>query len=129
VFANGGTTMKSAQEIQDGLAQFYGTEQYHKLNAFSNLKATDGVAWLCQNADCFWLIDIICSYQKKCMKDQMLCDMQFWTLTAKNNKGLVICERDTGDIAIKQVIDYTDFPLPEIKIWVENGVMMLPSER
>jgi len=27
-----------------------------------------------------------------------------------------------------QAIPYTDFPLEEMKIWVQNGVMMLPSE-
>jgi hypothetical protein len=138
--------MKTAQEIQNGLAQFYGTEHYHRLSPLhGKLVCTDGVAWLAENAGAFWLIDIIASYQARCMKDEMLRDMQFWTLTVhrpplekRGNRimATVICERDTGDVAIKQEIPYTDFPLPEIKFYVEPGevggkmvyVCLLPSE-
>ena len=71
----------------------------------------------------------------------MLRDMQFWTLSVKDNSAALICERDEGDIVIRQNIEYTDFPLPSIRIWLEAGaaiidgtersvmVAMLPSER
>ena len=133
--------MKTATQIQDGLSQFYGTQAYHRLSIFSKrLVATDGVAWLCQNAECFWLFDAIASHQPRAMKDPkgMLQDMQFWTLK-KDGKGgcLLKCERDTDDVFITQEIPFTDFPLDEVKIWIERGeladgpymVAMLPSER
>ena len=130
--------METVANIESGLGQFCGTEAYHRLTILPNLVATDGVAWLCKNAECFWLMDAIASYQGKCMKDPMLQDMQFWTLTqnTEDNTAVLICERDTGDVAIKQELEYSSFPLPEIKIWVEKGwagrevmVAMLPSER
>jgi hypothetical protein len=147
--------MKSKEEIEAGLAGFYGTEQYHRFSIlFKNHVLTDGVKWLCDNADCFWLMDVIASYHAKCMKDPkgMLQDMQFWTLTVHPKieeakpmtigavmKGkpkpmaTVICERDTGDVAITQKIPHTDFPLPEIKLYCSRAdenlwVIMLPSE-
>jgi hypothetical protein len=148
--------MKSKEEIEAGLAGFYGTEQYHRFSIlFRKHVCTDGVKFLCDACQSWWLLDIIGSYHAKCMKDPkgMLQDMQFWTLTvhpkietkpmtigAVMNQGkpkpmaTVICERDTGDIAIKQKIPYTDFPLPEIKLYCERAgenlfVIMLPQER
>ena len=128
--------MKTASEIQTGLNQFYGTEKYHRLTILPSLVATDGVAWLCKNAECFWLMDVVASYQKRAMKDPMLQDMQFWTMTVKDGMGKVICERDEGDVFVTQKME-TNFPLDEIKIWVERGeaggnpvmVAMLPNER
>ena len=121
--------MKPAQEIQDVLDQCTGTSEYHRFSPLSSLVITDGVKYLANNAGVYWLLDIVASYQNKCNKDEMLRDFQIWTLKVKNGKGKVICERDTDDVAITQKIEYTDFPLPEIKLYCENGVICLPSER
>lgn len=116
--------MKSKEEIEVGLAQFYGTEQYHRISVlFPQHRITDGVKWLCDNADCWWILDIICSRHSDCEKDpkKMLQEQQYWTLK-KNKTGRgakIICERDMGDIyePCTQRIPYTDFPLPEIKLY------------
>lgn len=73
------------------------------------------------------------------MDEDSLRYMQFWTLKVDTDEGtaVLICERDTGDLAIKHEIEFTDFPLDEIKVWLEVGmvgdeqalVAMLPSER
>ena len=132
--------MLKKAEIEDGLAGFTGTERYHRFSAlFRRFLLTDGAKWLADNAECYWLFDAIASYQPKCLKDASLRDMQFWTLTknAVNGGATLKCERDTGDKhPIVQEFPYTDFPLDEIKIWVEpteinSGAAMvayLPSE-
>lgn len=119
--------MKTATEIQSELANFCGTENYYKYLA--GLKLTDGVKAMAELCQAYWLLDIIASYQSKCLKDASLRDYQFWTLkkTGKNS-AIVICERDSDDVFLTQKIEYTDFPLDEMKIWVENGVVLLPSE-
>jgi hypothetical protein len=127
----------SAQEIQSGLSQFIGSEEFYRISAFTPwLIATEGVKWLADNAECWWLVDAIASHQLACRKDEALKFMQFWTLKTDLavGTGVLTCERDAGDIAITQHIDYTDFPLPEIRIWVEGVwgqqmTMMLPGER
>jgi hypothetical protein len=147
-----GKTMKTATaiEITQGMRNFYGTEGYTRLSPLhGSLVCTDGIVWLAQQANCFWLIDAIASYQSKCKKDESLRDIQFWTLTVhpkveapialqpKQGMATLVCERDSNDVAIKQEIEYTDFPLSEIKIFVEYGevngkpvmVCMLPGER
>jgi len=116
------------QSIESNLPYFTGTEAYHKFSILSNLKLTDGVKYLCEKAQCYWLMDIIASYQNKCNKDEMLKYFQIWTLTVKNGEAVVKCERDTNDIAITQKIPYTDFPLDSIKLYCDNGVILLTSE-
>ena len=127
---------KTKSEIEQGLAQFSGTEEYHKFSPLSRLVATDGVKWLAESAEAYWLLDAIASYQQKCSKDVMLREFQVWTLTrrfrdsAHGSEATLKCERDTGDKKpIRQEIEYTDFPLDEVKLYVENGVVMLPNER
>jgi hypothetical protein len=115
-------------EILNGLAHCYGTNGYHKFSILSPLQMTDGVKYLADKAGAFWLLDIIASHQPKAMQDPMLADMQFWTLKVKDGAGVVTCERDTDDVAITQEVDFTDFPLDEIKLYVTNGVILLPSE-
>ena len=121
-------------KLESGLAQFYGTESYHKFSIlFKDLVLTDGAKYLAEKAGAFWLMDIIGSYQPKCLKDPMLRDFQIWTLKVEGTKAVVTCERDTNDVAFKQDIPHTDFPLNSIKLYVmplyENfWVVMLPSE-
>ena len=85
-------------------------------------------------------MDAIASHQPKALRDPMLRDMQFWKLKVNADKSAVLtCERDEGDVAITQKIPATDFPLNEVKVWVEQGgespdgrrmmVAMLPGER
>jgi len=122
--------MEAVANLKSELDQFCGTEAYHKfsLSPISKLVMTDGVKYLCDKARCFWLMDIIASYQNKCNKDEMLREFQVWTLTVNNGKGVVKCERDTNDVFLTQNIPHTDFPLDEIKLYCINGVILLPSE-
>ena len=119
---------QKALAIKNSLAQFTGTESYHKFSILSKLVITDGVKYLCDKASAYWLMDLIASYQSKCQKDEMLRDMQFWTITVNGSQAVVKCERDTNDVAFSQKIGYTDFPLDEIKLYCQNGVILLPSE-
>jgi len=127
----------NATELKADLAGFSGTEGYTKY--FGGLMLTDGVRYLAENAGCFWLLDIIASYQSKCRKDADLREMQFWKLTVNaDDSAVVTCEDGNGKVKITQKMEYTDFPLDEVKIWVELGsvdlvnpayVAMLPGER
>jgi hypothetical protein len=117
-----------AAELEADLCQFTGTEAYHKFSPFSKLVLTDGVKYLCEKAGAYWLMDAIASYQKRCNADEMLRAFQIWTLTVEDSSGTLKCERDTNDVAITQNIPYTDFPMPSVKLYCIDGVILLPSE-
>ena len=125
-------SMKNKQEILNGLSDFYGTEQYYK-HPFTGVLFTDGIRYMAESCGAFWLIDEIAFAQRlpKIRNDDKLQEIQFWTLTVKDKSAVLTCERDEGDVAYRKTIDYTDFPLDEIKVWIEFGekpVMLLPSE-
>jgi hypothetical protein len=137
--------MESVAEIKSFLSQCWGSENHYfnDLSLASGVVYTSGIKGLMAKADCHWLMDAIYSYQHKCVKDESLHFMQFWTLTVDLEKktAVLICERDLDDVFVRQEIEHTDFPLPEIKIWLERGwtsirgkgrevmIAMLPDER
>jgi hypothetical protein len=133
--------MISAQELQQSLKQFTGTDNYYK--HLLGLRYTDGIQYLAEKAQCYWLIDVIASHQtKKLLADQMLKDFQLWLLVVSDShefikpkphhQAVVSCWGDTPNVGIKppvrQDIDFTDFPLSEIKLFLVQGVLMLPGE-
>lgn len=124
--------MITQAELLTNLAYFTGTTQYYK-HWLKKFVYTDGVQYLAEEAGAYWLIDAIASHQPEAVKDSMLKDFQIWKLivtqTDTSKTADLVCERDTDDVAITQHIDCTDFPLPEIKLYLESGVLMLPSER
>ena len=134
------------QEIENGLTQFHGTDEYHS-HWTRQLVMTDGVKWLADNAGAHWLIDMIASYQpdSRVRNNASLQSIQFWELRVNEDDGtavLSVVEDEGVPPALTQHIPFTDFPLPSIDIWVEKGyytdatgaersgfVAMLKSER
>ena len=108
------------------LDQFTGTEKYYQ-HSFANIRYTDGVKYLADTAKVYWLIDAIASYQKKHVATV---PFQLWELTVNPDQSAALTMReDKGCPAlVKQNIPYTDYPMPKIKLWLSNRVLMLPSE-
>ncbi len=125
-----------ASQIHQRLTHFTGTTTYvrHWTGA---LLYTEGVQWLAEKAGAYWLIDAIASWQPECRKHPMLREMQFWRLNvnqADNSAGLECFPDDGHPAHVRQEIEFTDFPLAEIKLWAAAGgpggrmVLMLPGE-
>ena len=111
------------------LEQFTGTENYYK--HWVGILYTDGVKYLAEEAEAYWLIDIIASWQlsTEVKRDPMLQRIQFWKLRVNpDNSAVLTCERDTVDVALTQKITYTDFPLESVIFYLTNRVLLLPSE-
>jgi hypothetical protein len=92
---------------------------------------TDGIKWLQENANCYWLTDLIASYQTTAFKKAN--DRQFWKLVVTDSSAVITCDDGDGNISVTQAIEYTDFPLPSLSIWVEiqeegRIFIYLPSE-
>lgn len=106
------------------LNQFSGTENWYK--HWLGILYTDGVKYLAEKANAYWLIDVVASYQKT-LKDV---PFQLWTLTVKEDRSAIIQMREDGDVPprVEQFIEYSDFPLESIKLYFIDGVLLLPSE-
>ncbi len=120
------------------LAQFRGTDGYTRYSPlFRRLLLTDGAKYVAENGGtngAFWLMDAIGSYQSKLLKKECFQEYQFWKLEVTGSSAVLTCREDTGvKPAVKQKIEYTDFDLASIELWVMpmgdgNYVIMLPSE-
>jgi hypothetical protein len=119
--------MKTPQQIATELKQFTGSSIFYK--HWLGLKYTEGIKYLADKTNCYWLLDAIFSHQtKKLLCDQNLREFQIWYLRVENNSGILICEWDTNQEVLRQEIEYTDFPLSHIKLYLVETILMLPSE-
>ena len=124
--------MENPNAIRCRLAHATGTGQYWR--AFpenDKFLFTDGVKDMAEACDAFWLISAVFSYQfdRKVRSEPF----QVWILQFNNkpqgDDALLICENGNNIELTRQEISYTDFPLPEgIKLYLDGGVLMLPSE-
>ena len=115
------TKTLTAQEWELHLGYFYGSENsYYRRTPLGRIDYTDGIRFLQQHG-CYWLIDEIASYQTTEFKDRD--DRQFWKLAVdlQTQQAQLICDDGNGNIRVSKEINYTDFPLPELKIYVEIG--------
>ncbi len=90
---------------------------------------TDGCAFVRERMGAWWLFDAILSYQQ----DNRLNDVPFqiWELKQLRTDltWQLSCKPDSGKKAlIVQIIEFSDFPIEEIKIWLIDKVALLPSE-
>ena len=119
------------------VSQFTGTEAYHRWTPLSKSVLTDGAKYVAEQLQAYWLFDEI-DLQIKHGKMPKL-DMYFTTfiVSLEFSIGKLSIEDGNGKVLKTKSIDYTDFPLPEIKIWSastateQSGqffVHMLPSE-
>lgn len=118
-----------AQKIAADLPYFTGTTGYHRWSILFPQRLTDGAKYIAEECGAYWLMDAIASYQRKLTQNEELAYFQLWELTVKDNVGVLTCRADSDKPAIvTQKFKYTAFPLPSIKFYVENGIILLPSE-
>lgn len=133
---------EKAAVIEDGLRQFYGAEFYYHASLHGGVVYTEGVEYLAESAQAYWLIDAIASYygsdemRLALASDVRLHSMHFWKLekiAGDRNQALLTARADSqcGPF-IEQHISYTDFPLNEVQIWSGfdgiRWVLYLPGE-
>ncbi|MBI4501822.1 MAG: hypothetical protein HY700_11740 [Gemmatimonadetes bacterium] len=110
--------------LEDELAQVHGTIRYYR--NFTGLLFTDGVKYLGDHANCYWLIDLVGSHQRD------LEDIRFqpWELEVVEQFAGVVTMRedDNAPVIVRQNIPYTDFPLQKFSFYCVDSVMMLKSE-
>ncbi len=118
-----------ADQIAEELKHFQGSGHlYSQTIMRSAILYTDGIKFLAETAQAYWLIDVIHSYQSKADR---LCDgFQIWNIRVNEDRTAVIeCRSDSDqDPVITQRLEYTDFPLKELKLYVAANTIMLPSE-
>lgn len=120
-----------AIQVKRTLKEFHGTSQYHK-HLYPGRPAiliTDGCKFIRDSLDAYWLFDAILSYQRDLHAKHI--GFQIWELKQLRSdlSWVLTCREDKGQKPIvTQSIEYSDFPLEYIKIWLIDKVALLPSE-
>ena len=95
---------------------------------------TDGIVLMCETFQCYWLIDVILSYQTKEWKLKHPVaehPVQYWTIkVAEDSSCEVYMDYIEGIHDIHQKIEFTDFPIKEktIKYSAYDGIICLFAE-
>ncbi|MEI2579903.1 DUF6876 family protein [Scytonema sp. PRP1] len=113
------------------LSQFTGSETVFK-HWLGTFLYTQGIKYLVDTAASGWLIDAIASYQTRTLLLQHpeLKEFQLWQLEVNEDKTATLSCRADSDCnpVVVQNIEFTDFPLQHIKLYLCQKVLMLPSE-
>lgn len=119
--------MKSIAEIQSIIDHASGTEAYHRFSPIPGFPVvTDGVKALAEAAECYWLLDLIGSYQGNQKLDPAF---QVWRLEVNHDDDSAVAYGfNDADLIIMQTIPFTDFPLDEVDLFLMDGIILLPSE-
>lgn len=117
--------MLDKQEILNELPNFYGTECYYAVH--DKFVLTDGAKYIAESCDAFWLMDVIWSYITK--YEDIFAVAK---LIKRESDWLFTIDDGNDNIWAEQIIEYSDFPLDGIKLYVVKSeigwVVMLTGE-
>lgn len=115
-----------ADQLRRELNHFTGTTQLYYHPMFSKYKYTDGVRFLAQNAECYWLLEHIFIHQTDPkIKGE---EFQVWEIKVEDSKARIVVDNGNNHILKVFDIEYTDFPLAEYKLWMVGDTLLLISE-
>lgn len=123
--------METEQEtLLRDLSNFTGTENYYS-STFKSLNLTDGIHYLREKLNCYWLIDIVESVQYLAkIRDNK--EFIVWKIEVKEDKSFkVTAWNDTpykSELLYKQEGKYTDFILKDFEFYQEQDVLLLKTE-
>lgn len=119
--------------LQLKLLHCVGTSKLTRHNLVRNLLLSEGAILLADEAGAYWLLDAIASWQIDARARAE--PFQTWDLrvdTTTRSAVLSMTDGNTMDAIIRQEIEWTDFPLDGMTLWlVVDGdirVMLLPGE-
>ena len=107
MLATNDNSQNKSSDLSNLMSYCYGTEHYYT-NPVLNFKYTDGVKTFCENAQSYWLLDIVnsvCRFYKRMHQDLIIIKL----IVNQDNKASITFE-DTLGIFFSQIIPFTDCP-------------------
>ncbi len=119
-------------EIKERLQYFTGTEMFYSLPLIRTL-FTDGLKYLTEVAECFWLITDASVIAKSLMNRSEFITVDFKRLSEDRQDFIgyeaeIIYSDGNDNVLETHRYNATDFPLDELRLFFVNDTLMLPSE-
>ena len=121
---NDNSSIKSS-DLSNLMSYCYGTEHYYT-NPIYSFKYTDGIKIFCENAQSYWLLDIVnsvCRFYKRMHQDLIIIKL----IVNQDNKASITFE-DTLGIFFSQIIPFTDCPKGEWMFYFNDNVFFWNGE-
>jgi hypothetical protein len=110
------------------LRQFTGSETIYRHPLVRRVVYSEGAQHVASAGEAYWLLDEIAFRQCDTPAVQAQ-EFQVWTLTVQPDRcATLTCGDGNGRVVFTKEIDWTDFPLEQIELWVSNSTIYLPSE-
>jgi len=121
--------MVTAESLRTQLDKFTGTENYYYNRMYPGLKYTSGVQYFLTSAEAYWFLDIIgfCLFPNQA-KQEWPGFLTIIVLVSDDNKAVIAVEDGNHNQLHTQKVPYTDCPEGDWKLWLIDGVLLLPSE-
>lgn len=119
-------------EIKEGLQHFNGTEMFYQI-PLTRTRFTDGLKYLANEAQCFWLITDASVIAKSLMNKSYFITIDFKRLSEKEQiekecEAIITYSDGNDNILETQKYNVTDFPLDQLRLFFVDNTLMLPSE-
>jgi len=110
------------------LVGFTGTMNYYS-STFGKLKLTDGMNYLRNKANCYWLVDIVESVQGL-SSVRLARKFLIWKIEVDRDKSFKVTAREDteSELVYEQKGGYTDFPLRGFEFYQCDDVLLLKGE-
>ncbi len=109
------------------LRQFTGSEQWYRHGLVPKITFTHGAKYVADAGGAYWLLDEIALAQKFDKKVAAE-EFQVWTLQVTENTATLTCDDGNDNVVYSKHIQFTDFPLAQIRLYCTNNTILLPSE-
>jgi hypothetical protein len=119
-------------KIKAELQYFIGSESFYKIPLIGT-RFTDGIKYLADAAECFWLVTDASVIAKSLMSKSYFITVDFKRLSETEREesqceALINYSDGNGHIFETHRYHVTDFPLDELRLFFIDGTLMLPSE-
>ncbi|MFZ4539240.1 DUF6876 family protein [Propionivibrio sp.] len=112
-------------QLRAELANFTGTQEWHRHSLVRSMLMTDGVMHMAEAAGVFWLLDIIAFEIFRLQKTEPFLSI---TLDVLDGKGELKVTDGNDRQLYKRHIPFTDCPPGRWGLYLCDKVLLLPSE-
>ncbi|CAH8283421.1 hypothetical protein EV196_102381 [Mariniflexile fucanivorans] len=119
-------------KIKADLQHFIGSETFYKIPLIGT-RFTDGIKYLADTAECFWLVTDASVIAKSLMSKSYFVTVDFKRLSEKERaekqcEAIINYSDGNDNIFETHRYNVTDFPLDELRLFFVDNTLMLPSE-
>ncbi|HKK77393.1 MAG TPA: hypothetical protein VJ953_20105 [Saprospiraceae bacterium] len=119
--------MKDVERFRKEIGTYTGSSQFFHHPLFSNFLYTEGVKFMADTLEAYWLIEHIMALQLEAPLQHHR--FQVWKIQVREDTSATITATNRAGRVIKTIeFELTDFPLESFTLWWSQNLLLLPRE-